>query len=235
MKPPVPAKDMTQAQLARYIDSAILKPEFTEEDVKKYAQQGIDLGVNTICVNPCYLELLASMVEGTQTGIDATCDFPFGQSSTASKVAQAVEVFESVKPSDMDMVANYGMLRAGDKAYVVDDIQAVCAVAHDNGAILKVILETDALTPEQIALGVECAIEAGADYVKSSTGFYAGGPQKGATPEVVSLMLKAADGKIKVKGSGCIRTQERFFELIDLGMDRAGVGFGSVPKVLGAE
>lgn len=61
MKPPVPAKDMTQAQLARYIDSAILKPEFTEEDIKKYAQQGIDLGVDTICVNPCYLELLASM------------------------------------------------------------------------------------------------------------------------------------------------------------------------------
>ena len=112
------------------------------------------------------------------------------------------------------------------------DIKAVVDVCHKYGTEVKVIIETDSLTKQQIIDGTKCAIAAGADYIKSSTGFYTGGECVGATPEVVQIMMAAGEGQIKVKGSGCIRTQEHFFKLIDMGIDRMGVGYRSMPDVL---
>jgi len=100
---------------------------------------------------------------------------------------------------------------------------------------LKVIFETDALTLEQVATATEYACRAGADFVKTSTGFYTGGESKGATPEVIQVMLDAAKGRCKVKGSGCIRTREHFLQLIDMGIDRMGIGYRSTPVVLGLD
>ena len=113
------------------------------------------------------------------------------------------------------------------------DIRAVAEVCHKYGTALKVILETDALDAQQIAEATRVAVAAGADFVKSSTGFYTGGPCVGATEEVVAIMLENAEGKAKIKGSGCIRTREHFLKLIDMGIDRMGIGYKPTPVVLG--
>jgi deoxyribose-phosphate aldolase len=99
--------------------------------------------------------------------------------------------------------------------------------------ILKVIFETDALTLDEVRAASEVAIEAGVDFLKTSTGFFTGGRSEGATPEVIAAMLDVARGRCRVKGSGGIRDQARFFELIDMGIDRMGIGYKSTPVVLG--
>ncbi|NLQ13936.1 deoxyribose-phosphate aldolase [Olsenella sp. KGMB02461] len=233
MVPTKPASEMTRAELASYIDQSVLKPEFTVEDIKKYTQEGIDYGCATICINPSSLPIVAPMVEGTNTGLCVVCDFPFGASSTESKVAQAQAIMDGYDIQDLDIVANYGRLRSGDLDYVTRDIRAVVDVCHAKGVVVKVIIETDALTSEQIKAGTRCAVDAGADFIKSSTGFYTGGEQRGATNEVVDLMMEAGNGEIQVKGSGAIRDQKHFFELIDRGIDRMGIGYRSTPTVLG--
>ncbi len=232
MTPTKKAADMSVKELARYIDQSVLKPEFTQADIIKYTQEGIDFGCATICINPASLPTVSKMVEGTDTGLCVVCDFPFGLSTTESKVKQAEEYCSQYKIADLDIVANYGQLRSGNLEYVTADIKAVVDVCHKYGTQVKVIIETDALTTEQIVDGTKCAVAAGADFIKSSTGFYTGGEVKGATVEVVKTMMKAGEGKIKVKGSGCIRTQEHFFKLIDMGIDRMGIGYRSTPVVL---
>ena len=232
MKPTKKAAEMSVKELARYIDQSVLKPEFTQEDIRRYTQEGIDFGCATICINPASLELVSKMVAGTDTGICVVCDFPFGLSTTESKVLQAETYCKQYKIEDLDIVANYGRLRSGDLDYVTADIKAVVDVCHKYGTNVKVIIETDSLNMEQIKAGTRCAVAAGADFIKSSTGFYTGGPCVGATPEVVAAMIEAGEGKIKVKGSGCIRTREHFLQLIDMGIDRMGVGYKSTPVVL---
>lgn len=231
MNPSKKAAEMSERELASYIDQSVLKPEFTVEDIKKYSQEGIDFGCKTICVNPAPLDIVAPMVEGTKTGICIVCDFPFGLSTTASKALQAEEYCKNYEIEDLDIVANYGRLRSGDLDYVTADIKAVVDVCHSYGTNVKVIVETDSLTIDQVKAGTRCA--AGADFIKSSTGFYTGGEQRGATNEVVAAMIEAGEGRIKVKGSGAIRTREHFLELIDMGIDRMGVGYRSTPVVLG--
>lgn len=170
---------------------------------------------------------------GTDTGLCVVCDFPFGASSTQSKVTQAQAIMDGYDIQDLDIVANYGRLRSGDLDYVTQDIRAVVDACHAKGVVVKVIIETDSLTPEQIKGGTRCAVDAGADFIKSSTGLYTGGEQRGATHEVVDLMMEAGNGEIQVKGSGAIRDQKHFFELIDRGIDRMGIGYRSTPTVLG--
>lgn len=226
------AAGMSVRELARYIDQSVLKPEFTQEDIIKYSQEGIDYGCATICINPASLEVVSKMVEGTNTGICVVCDFPFGLSTTASKVKQAEEYCSKYKIQDLDIVANYGQLRSGNTGYVTADIKAVVDVCHKYGTNVKVIIETDSLTMDQIKAGTKCAVAAGADFIKSSTGFFTGKENVGATNEVVAAMMEAGEGRIKVKGSGGIRTREHFLELIDKGIDRMGVGYRSTPVVL---
>lgn len=233
MKHEKKAAEMTVAELAAYIDQSVLKPEFTQEDIRKYAQEGIDFGCATICINPASLEMVSKMVEGTKTGICVVCDFPFGLSTTESKVKQAEEYCSKYKIEDLDIVANYGQLRSGNYEFVTADIKPVVDVCHKYGTKVKVIIETDALTMEQIKAGTKCAVDAGADFIKSSTGFFTGKDNVGATEEVVAAMMEAGEGKIKVKGSGCIRTREHFLRLIDMGIDRMGIGYRSTPEVLG--
>lgn len=233
MNPSKKAAEMSERELASYIDQSVLKPEFTVEDIKKYSQEGIDFGCKTICVNPASLDIVAPMVRGTKTGICVVCDFPFGLSTTASKALQAEEYCRNYEIEDLDIVANYGRLRSGDLDYVTADIKAVVDVCHSYGTNVKVIVETDSLTIDQVKAGTRCAVAAGADFIKSSTGFYTGGEQRGATNEVVAAMIEAGEGRIKVKGSGAIRTREHFLELIDMGIDRMGVGYRSTSVVLG--
>ena len=106
-------------------------------------------------------------------------------------------------------------------------------MCHKYNILVKVIFETDALTVDQVIQTTESAISAGADFIKTSTGFLTGFESKGATPEIIKIMMDTAKGRCKVKGSGCIRTREHFLQLIDMGIDRMGIGFKSTPVVLG--
>lgn len=233
MKPAKKAADMTVAELAKYIDQSVLKPEFTEADIRKYIQEGIDFGCRTVCINPASLPIGIEMCEGTDTDICVVCDFPFGLSTTASKVMQAEEYCKTGKVFELDIVANYGWIRSGKWDDVQADIKAVCDVCHKYGTAVKVIFEVDSLTLDEVKRATEVAIAAGADFVKTSTGFFTGGKNEGATLEVVQAMMDTAQGRCKVKGAGGIRTRERFLELIDMGIDRMGIGYRSTPVVLG--
>ncbi len=233
MKPTKKAREMTVRELAAYIDQSVLKPAFTQADIRRYIQEGIDFGCKTVCVNPASVPMAREMCLGTQTGVCAVCDFPFGLSATRSKVLQAEEILKGGGIEDLDIVANYGWIKSGLWDDVQREIAAVAAVTQKYGAYLKVIFETDALTLDEVAKATDAACRAGADFVKTSTGFYTGGESKGATCEVIRVMMDAARGRCKVKGSGGIRDQAHFFELIDMGIDRMGIGYRSTPVVLG--
>lgn len=229
------AADMSTAELAAYIDQSVLKPEFSQADIRRYIQEGIDFGCKTVCINPSSLPIAAELTAGTSTGICVVCDFPFGTSTTQSKVAQAKEYCQNFKIQDLDIVANYGWIRSGLWDNVTRDIAAVVDICHNFGTLVKVIFETDALNFDQIKMACQCAIDAQADFVKTSTGFLTGHNLRGAAPDIIQLMLDTCQDKIKVKGSGCIRTREHFFQLIDMGIDRMGIGYRSTPIVLGKE
>lgn len=229
------AEEMTVKELASYIDYSVLKPEFTEKEIIDLTKDGVKLGCATICINPGYIELCTPYVEGTETGLCPVTDFPFGTSATESKTTQ-IEIaagYDTV--SEIDVVANFGLIRSGEYEKVTADLKACADTAHKYGKELKVIFETDALTEEQIKKTCRCCMEAGADFVKTSTGFLTGYELRGAAPDVIQLMMDEVGEKCKIKGSGCIRTREHFLQLIDMGIDRMGVGYKSVPVVLGLE
>ena len=235
MKPTKKACEMTTKELAQYIDYSVLKPEFTEEDIIALTKDGVELGCATICINPGYMDLCEPYVKGSETMLCPVCDFPFGTSSTESKVKQIeiVAKYDTVK--EVDIVANFGLIRSGKFDEVTKDLKACADAAHKYGREIKVIFETDALNEEQVRKACNCCIDAGADFVKTSTGFLTGFESHGATPEIIKVMMEEVDGKCKVKGSGCIRTREHFLQLIDMGIDRMGVGYKSVPVVLGLD
>ena len=234
MTPTKKASEMSVKELASYIDYSVLKPEFTEDEIIELTKDGVKLGCATICINPAYMDLCKPYVEGSKTKLCPVCDFPFGASSTESKVAQAkilVDRYADVI-GELDVVANFGWIRSGKYDAVTEDIKAVVDVCHEKNVPVKVIFETDALNEEQVRQACRCGIAAGVDFVKTSTGFLTGFEAHGATPEIISVMMEETGGKVKIKGSGCIRTREHFLKLIDMGIDRMGVGYKSVPVVL---
>ncbi len=235
MKPTKKASEMTVKELAQYIDQSVLKPEFTEEEIKKYVQEGIDYGCATVCINPSALDITSKITAGTDTKICVVCDFPFGLSTTASKVMQAEEYCKRGDVFELDIVANYGFLKSHKWDEAKADIKAVCDVCHKYNVAVKTIMESDALTLEEVQMATKIFMEAGSDFIKTSTGFYTGGECVGASPEIIAEIMKITDGKCKVKGSGCIRTREHFLQLIDMGIDRMGIGYRSTPEVLGLD
>lgn len=232
MKPTKKASEMTVKELAAYIDYSVLKPEFTEEEIIALTKDGVELECATICINPAYMDLCEPYVKGSKTMLCPVCDFPFGTSSTESRLQQieVVAGYDTVK--EIDIVANFGLIRSGKYDAVTKDLKACADAVHKHGKEIKVIFETDALNEEQVRKTCKCCVEAGVDFVKTSTGFLTGHESHGATPEIISVMMEEVAGKCKVKGSGCIRTREHFLQLIDMGIDRMGVGYKSVPVVL---
>lgn len=232
MKPNKPASEMTTRELASYIDYSVLKPEFTEQEIIDLTKDGVQLGCATICINPGYMDLCEPYVKGTDTMLCPVTDFPFGDSSTASRIAQVEDVAKYDTVKEVDIVMNFGKLRSGKYDEILADLKAVTATVHKYGKEIKVILETDALTKEEIKKGSELVIESGADFIKTSTGFLTGHENVGATVDVIQTIMDVNQGRAKIKGSGCIRTREHFLKLIDMGIDRMGVGYKSVPVVL---
>lgn len=237
MKPALPAAQLSIAELAAYIDHSVLKPDFTPDEVRREVENGVRYGCKTVCINPASIEIAKPLCDGTGTGICVVADFPFGTSSTASKVAQTRIVLEA-GIQELDIVANYGWIRGGQLDRVAADLRAVIEPCHEAGVPVKVIFETDALTFPQIRAAIEASIAAGADFIKTSTGFYTGTnqhAQTGASDEMIAFMIETAAGRCHVKGSGSIRDRAHFLRLIDAGIDRMGVGYRSTPVVLGLQ
>ncbi len=227
------ASDMSTRELAAFIDYSVLKPEFTKTEIIALAKDGVKLGCATICINPVYAELCAEVVRGSSTGLCPVVDFPFGTSSTSSRLAQIRDVADIPEVREIDIVINFGLLRSGEYDAVTADLKACADECHKHGKEIKAIFETDALTENEIRKCCHCCLAAGVDFVKTSTGFLTGHELKGASIDVIKIMMEEVEGKCKVKGSGCIRTREHFLALIDMGIDRMGVGYKSVPVVLG--
>jgi deoxyribose-phosphate aldolase len=207
----------SREEVAKLIDHAVLKPSMTEADVKANAAMCRERGVGDLCVRPCDVALAASELEGCDTTVAAVIGFPHGSNRPEVKALEAKLAIED-GAAELDMVMNIGKFLSGDDATVQKDIEAV--VAEAKGADVKVILETCLLTLDQVARACKLAEAAGADFVKTSTGFNG----EGATPEVIDVMLKTVGETMKVKASGGIRSWETAVNFLDQGCSRLGVG-----------
>lgn len=219
---------MKEYEYNRYLDHAVLKPEMTQEEAREAIRLGIDYRVKTVCVRPCDIDMAVEMCKGTETEVSCVLAFPHGTTLSQVKAYEA-QLYIEKGVSEIDMVANYGYIRSGLWDEVEKDIRAVADVTRKAGVGLKVILETSQLNTEEIAKATECAIRAGADFVKTSTGFYGAG----ATPEAVEAMVRASRGRIQVKASGGIRNAEQAKMFLDMGASRLGNGYSSTPVICG--
>lgn len=217
---------MNSLPIQRYIDHAVLKPELSTAEAAKAIQLGVDYNVRTVCVRPCDIELAVEICKGSETEVSTVVAFPHGTVPGAIKAEEA-RLYITKGAVEIDMVANYGRIQSGDWAYVEEDIRLVADVTKKKGALLKVILETGLLTTDQISHATKIAIAAGADFVKTSTGFYGGG----ASEEAVAAMLEAATGKIAVKASGGIKDASSARRFIEMGCQRLGIGYSTVPAI----
>lgn len=213
----------TPRELARCIDHTVLKPETTGEQVERLCDECIEHGFYCACVNPVWVERCVKRLDGSDTVVAGVAGFPLGASLSETKADEARRGIEQ-GASEIDMVVNVAALIAGDKQAVVADIAAVVRAVKrvDSDALVKVILETRALSDEQIMLGCRCVAEAQADFVKTSTGFH---PTGGATVEHVALLYKHA-APIKVKAAGGIRDLPTALAMLEAGAARLGMSAG---------
>jgi len=221
--PGAPAAAATQPQarlegpIASLIDHTMLRPEATRADIVKLCGEARQHGFATVCINPYWVPLAASELAGSTVKVCTVAGFPLGATSTESKVAEAAAALRA-GAREIDMVINVGALRSGDFDTVKLDIQAVTRVCHDAGAIVKVILETALLNEAQKATACGLAQAAGADFVKTSTGF---GPA-GATVQDIVLMRHTVGPNMGVKAAGGIRTLDDFRAMVAAGANRVG-------------
>ncbi len=211
------SKTITYAQLAKVIDHSLLKPELTEQEVMDGCKLAAKYNTATVCVKPCHVRIAAKILKGSDVKVSTVVGFPHGSNLTAVKVAEANAAIDD-GAVELDMVLNIGQLRSGKADYVQADIQAVCEAAHARGAKVKVILENAYLTDEQKILACKLSEAAGADWVKTSTGF----APSGATLEDLRLMRANVSEKVQVKAAGGVRTLDAILAVIDAGVTRCG-------------
>lgn len=213
------AKSMSTVDpaVARLIDHTMLRPEATRDDILRVCREARQYGFATVCVNPYWVALAVNELAGSPVKVCTVAGFPLGATSTHSKMAEAAAALR-LGAREIDMVLNVGALRSGDLDTAKQDIQAVAGVCHEASAIVKVILETALLDDQQKAVACALARMAGADFVKTSTGF---GPA-GATTHDVALMRQAVGTDMGVKAAGGIKTLEDFRRMVAAGADRIG-------------
>lgn len=212
--------------IAKYLDAAVLKPDMTPAQVRAAIEECIALGTMTVCVRGCDIDLAVGMCRGTETKVSCVLDFPYGYGGAAAKRAIARD-YAARGVFEIDMVMNYGAARGGDWATVEAEIRGVVEEAHAKDVGVKVIFETSQLDEAQIRRATEVSIAAGADFVKTSTGFNGAG----ATVEAVQIMLDTARGRCKVKPSGGIRDFATAKRYVDMGAARLGVGYSSCAAI----
>lgn len=211
---------MAKISINQYIDHTILKPESTKDQVIQTCKEAIQYGFCSVCVTPWFIPLVVSQIHGTTVKAGAAIGFPLGCTTTEVKVFETKDAIKN-GAKEVDMVMNVGALKSGDNNYVEKDIAAVVAAAKGK-ALVKVILETCLLTDEEIVTACRLAQNAGADFIKTSTGFNAAG----ATVAHISLMRKTVGNSMGVKASGGIRSYKDAVKMIEAGATRIGTSAG---------
>ena len=207
--------------IASYIDHTLLKPEAGEADILKVCAEAADYKFKSVCVNPLWVKTVKTALKGTGVLTCSVAGFPLGATPSDVKAFEARgAVLDGA--DEVDMVIDIAAARASDRGALVDDIKAVAEAVHAEGAILKVIIETGLLSDGQKVLACEAAVEAGADFVKTSTGFNGGG----ATAEDVALLRRTVGPDLGVKASGGVRSLEDAQAMIAAGATRIGASSG---------
>ena len=206
-----------EAAIAPYIDHTLLKPEASREQVSKLGQEAVRFGFASVCINPWNVPLAAEHVRGSAVKVCTVAGFPLGATLPGVKIHEAEEAIK-LGAQEVDMVINVGALKSGQDELVEQEIRGVVEACHRGGAICKVILETALLTTEEKVRASLACKNAGADFVKTSTGFGPGG----ATAEDVALMRAAVGREMGVKAAGGIRNIEDFKKMVSAGATRIG-------------
>jgi deoxyribose-phosphate aldolase len=218
---PPPAVGIGAGELARMIDHTLLKPDATEDQVRVLCQEAVEFHFAAVCVNPTYVALCHDLVQGTGVEIASVVGFPLGATLPEVKAYEAQRTI-AAGAGEIDMVLNVGALKSQAYELVYQDVAAVAQACHARGAILKVIIETALLTDEQKVAACVLSQNAGADYVKTSTGFGPGG----ATARDVALMRSTVGPEMGIKAAGGIRTYETACAMIGAGATRIGASAG---------
>ena len=208
---------VTERQLAKTIDHSLLKPELDDAFIEAGCRLAAEYDVASVCVRPADVKRAISILDGTEVAVGTVIGFPHGSSTTATKVFEAGDALAN-GATELDMVIQIGALRSGRDQDVRDDIAAVVRVAHEAGAIVKVILENAYLNDDQKERGSRLADVAGADFVKTSTGY----APTGATHEDLALMRRVTSPRVQVKAAGGVRTLDDLLAVMNLGVTRIG-------------
>lgn len=201
----------------KYFDHTCLKPEATSSDIKRLCAEARKHDFYSVCVNGCYVKLAAGELSDSDVKVAAVIGFPLGAVSPEVKVLETNDCCAN-GASEIDMVINVGALKEGRYDYVIDDIAGVVSCADDYDAIVKVIIETCLLTDDEITKACELSVSAGAEFVKTSTGFAGGG----AEARHIELMRRTVGNLAQIKASGGIRSYAACKEMIAAGADRIG-------------
>ena len=204
----------------KLIDHTLLKPDATPEQIIKLCDEAKQFDFMSVCVNPAYVPLASACLQGSDVKVCTVIGFPLGMNLTRNKIDEA-KLAISQGADEIDMVINVGMLKAGENDYVKEEIRELKSVAGKN--VLKVIIETCLLTDEEKVRVCRLAKEAGADFVKTSTGFSTGG----ATAHDVKLMRETVGPEMGVKASGGVRTHEDLLAMVEAGASRIGTSNGT--------
>jgi deoxyribose-phosphate aldolase len=207
----------TTKEIASMIDHSLLKPNLTDADVRKGCEIARKYGVASVCCGPSQVRLVSECLAGSKVAVSTVIGFPHGYSTTATKIFEAGEALKD-GAVELDMVLNISKLLSGDFEYVKEEIRKVCEVTHQGGGIVKVILENAYLNDDQKRTACRLCEEAGADFVKTSTGF----APSGATFNDLRLMRAAVSAKVQVKAAGGIRELDTAILVRDVGATRFG-------------
>ncbi len=209
--------DVTERQLAKTIDHSLLKPELDDAFIEAGCRLAAEYDVASVCVRPADVLRARAILDGTDVAVGTVIGFPHGSSTTATKVFEARGALDN-GATELDMVIGIGALRSGRDADVRADIAAVVEVGHAAGAVVKVILENAYLTDDEKVRGCQLAEAAGADFVKTSTGY----APTGATHEDLALMRRTVSSHVQIKAAGGVRTLDDLLAVMALGVTRIG-------------
>ena len=204
---------------AKYIDHTLLKPDCKDENIEKLCSEARNYGFKSVCINPSYIPLCKKLLEGSDVLVCTVVGFPLGATSTYSKVEETKKAVDD-GADEIDMVINISRLKEKDDAYTLNEIKAIKQACQ--GRTLKVIIETCLLSEEEKVRACLLAKEAGADFVKTSTGFSTGG----ATKEDIALMRKTVGPDMGVKASVGVRDAQGFMDMVNAGATRIGASAG---------
>lgn len=208
---------LSYREVAKTIDHSLLRPELDDEFVAAGCRLAAEYDVASVCVRPQDVARAAELLTGTDVAVGTVIGFPHGSHRGETKVFEATLALQD-GATELDMVIDIGALRSGRDEYVQDQIAAIVEKAHAGGGLVKVILENAYLTDEQKERGCRLAEAAGADYVKTSTGF----APSGATLDDLRLMRRTVSPRVGVKAAGGVRTLDALLEVMDIGVTRVG-------------